>query len=184
MAAVVLENFSQNAQVMFPAGNIAAASITKLTPTAKQPDPTAGGIMELTGPYVGQSAAQVEMQFFGTTTDATAFVASLYGWDLIPTPDNGVTLPLWVPKLLCSFSAITLDSGMPGVAGTPVPAVQLFATAITLGTGTQSTNVDVLSPGHGKDIAHVTASVKGSRYLQILLATTTNVDCNGLWRVL
>jgi hypothetical protein len=185
MPAFIQEQFSAGLQLMYgtsPTVN----GFTALKPSAAEPDPTQGGILPLSGGDLGAgiAAAGAFLQFFGGNANGNTMSAQLWGWSLLRGQDN-VAFDLWVPALLCSFSAITIDGTFPGVAGTLVGSGELFASQITLNVGNSALSVEVLSPGSTVAPAHVVVSCKGMRYLQMLLSTGGVANhCNGVWRPL
>lgn len=179
---------STRSPLLFTAGNVTTASFTAPVPQINNPGNVAGlaqgGFISLGGGDGGTTANSVILAFFGAGTNTQTFACNVYGWrrtDGYTTA--GLINSLWYPVMLCSFTAITLDSGFPGVVGSDVNASQLFASAITLGTGNSGISVEVVSPGAGVGIAHVVITTKGFMYMQSQLAIASGgvTSMNALW---
>lgn len=162
------------------ATNITAASFTEPVPTTTTP--SGDGVVAFgTGGMMACSA--VKLIPFGVGADTNTFLMNCYGWVDVPAQGIAGDVTLWVPKTLATFSTITLNSNIPGVALTQVPATAYFAGAITLVTGNSGISVEVVSPGHAaNEIAHIVLDVKGSKFLECRFSTGGSAtSCNCLW---
>jgi len=68
---------------------------------------------------------ELMVSFFGAGADNTTFDARIVGWDKI-----GTTTPLWVPRILASFSC-TLSAQV-GVTGAALVSTDRFADTLTM----------------------------------------------------
>ena len=176
MSAILIDTRSVPL-VVTNAANVTAATIT--LPIPKTTPPSGDGVI-LLGHGGQETASAVKIVFFGVGSDTNTFQANVYGWEVQKATKQG-DYDLWVPTLLASFSSIELDSGMPGVVNADIPAADYFATAITLGTGNSGISVEVVSPGHGADIAHAIVDTKGCRFLEVRFGTGSSAtSCNAL----
>ncbi len=160
------------------ATNVSTNGFTAPVPTPTMP--SGDGVMMM-GQYGGVASTSMELCFFGAGSNTNTFAANVYGW----TQQQSVVgnSPLWVPVLLATFNEITLDAAFSGVAGSDVPADQMFASACSLVIGNTGISVEVLSPGPGVGLAHVVLSVKGQKLISILYSTGGSAtSCNALWR--
>jgi hypothetical protein len=171
---VTIEGLSARGQVLYGT-NVTTATIT--LPTQSITPPTTGTInWGLDG---DASASVLKIMFFGVGSDTNTGLANVYGWEEVvdqTAPASGFT---WIPTLLAAFS-FELDSGQPGVANSIIPATNFWATTITTVTGNAGVNLDVISPGHGKDIAHAWIMTKGARKIQVLFglnSSSTSLNC-------
>lgn len=168
MEGVTIDALAQRGQVILTA-NATTATIT--TPVVQTTPPTVG-VVNWSGEGE-QSASAMKIEFFGVGSDTNTGLANVYGWEEVIDPLSTTSGFLWIPTLLASFS-FELDSNKTGVQNTVIPATNFFATTITLTTGNAGVDVDVISPGHGNDIAHVFMSSKGARKVQILFGLNSS----------
>lgn len=107
--------------------NSTTANFSSKIPTTTKPT------LDLTSPsgVIGcKGFADLTIIPIGTDTAAQTFKIRVIGWKSITAPDKTL---LWVPTLIAEMTC-TLGS-ITGVAGTAVPAANLFANAITLTYG-------------------------------------------------
>jgi len=179
-----------------PGGNSTQATVAKPTPfgSLTYPSPSAAvtagsnGVVSAGDGVVrwgsegSEASSGLKLTFFGVGSDTTTGNANVYAWEESVVGGVVAGQRLWVPTLLAAFS-FELDSGMPGVANTLVPATNYFATSITLSTGNTGISVEVISPGHGQDIAHAVIDTKGARYIEVRYGTGSSAtSLNGIWK--
>ena len=194
---VTISTPSQHWGITNPGGNSTSASIVKpgQISSGSSPRSNAAGSangLTTTGDGViawGESGAEsnsgIQLSFYGVGADTNTGLASVYGWSSSIANPGGGPLRLWFPVLLCSVS-FELDSGqVAGLTNTIIPptASQYWATTITLVTGNSGISCEVVSPGHGGDIAHLIVDSKGSRYLEVRYGlNSSSTSLNGTWR--
>jgi hypothetical protein len=195
MSAITISAPSYPLTPTNPGGNSTAASLVEPLPTKNRPDqaPVTSGVVAVGDGVIacGHGGAEtnsgIEFVFYGVGTNGQTFNANIYAWK--QADGNAVGLfTLWVPKLLVSLTGITLNSNIPGIANTPVPAAansasQFFASAVTLNIGNQGTDVDIISPGSGvNEIASVYISTKGARFIEVRFNMNSSAAAaNALW---
>jgi hypothetical protein len=158
--------------------NVTTASVTEPVPTLTKPSGT--GVVVF-GDGGAEASSATKLVPFGVGSNAQTFSMNCYGWSVVQAPPSAVdTKDLWFPVLLASFSTITLDSTIPGLAGTLVNASQLFANAITLVVGNSGISVEVVSPATTGEVAHIVLDMKGFKMLELRYAIGTTTSCNCL----
>lgn len=197
MSVVTIGTPSEKCALTNPGGNSTSAAIVKPKPTTANPTKTSGNGIVSVGDGVlpwgdGGSEANsgFKLTFFGVGSDTGVGIANVYGWEQSIQPNNVGAYTLWVPTLLAAFT-FELDSNMPGVLATIVPATDpvssspnYFATTITLTAGNSGISVEVVSPGHGFDIAHAIIDAKGARHLEVRYSMNSGAitSANGIWK--
>jgi hypothetical protein len=197
MSVVTIGTPSEKCALTNPGGNSTSATLVKPKPTFTNPTKTTGNGLVTTGDGVlswGEGGSEAnsgfKLTFFGVGADTGVGIANVYGWEQTIQPNNVGAYTLWVPTLLAAFT-FELDSNMPGVLGTIVPATDpvaqaanYFATAITLTTGNSGISVEVVSPGHGNDIAHAIIDAKGARHLEVRYSMNSAAitSANAIWK--
>ena len=187
---VTIATPSEHSQLTNPGGNSTNTTIALPQPSASTPGQLAvGGKAGLAangdgvipwGDGGAEGNSGLKFCLFGLGADTTLGLVNVYGWESTVISSSNVRL--WFPTLLGSFS-FELDSGMPGVLNSLVPATNYFATTITLIAGDSGVSVEVISPGHGADIAHVVMSTKGARYIEFKYGLDgSSTSLNGLWK--
>jgi len=176
---VLIDTLSTPMQITNGA-NVTTTTVTEPVPTLTSP------VARLQSGVVGMghggaaSVSGVKLVFFGVGSDSSTFSAYVYGWEI--SKSFAGNKDLWVPTLLATFTGITLDTAIPGVNATDIPANNFFASAITLGVGNSGISVEVVSPGHAAhEIAHAVISTKGPRFIEVLFGTGSSAtSCNCL----
>jgi hypothetical protein len=172
-----------------PGGNATSSSITKPISTTFSPesDPPPSGVALAPDGVIrwgdggSASSSGLKISFYGVGSDTNLGLASVYGWEGSIISGSAFQ-KLWVPTLLASFS-FELDSGQPGVNGTLISATNYFATTITLITGNSGISVEVVSPGHGNDIAHAIIDTKGARFIEVRFGLDSSAtSLNAMWK--
>lgn len=160
---------------------------TKTAPVLQNALATAAGVYDVvvtkgTG-VVTQNVAQ--FLFYGTGSNNNTFSARVYGWSHVVPVDQDPNKVLYVPVLIAEV-ALTLSSTLPGVAGCPVAATELFADTITLTFG-NTAKVTVSSPGTttaDSGIACVEVDFTGFPVLEVVYQITSGpTDMNALYRL-
>ena len=189
---VVIGTLSTRCAVTNPGGNSTAASIVEPVPQITRPDVAAvstgvqvvgDGVIAVGDLDGGEGSTALMLMFFGVGSNGNTFAANVYGWErLIPNlrGSAGLLSDLWIPHPLATFTAITLNSSIPGVLNTGVPVTvsgsnQYFASAMTLGAYSNSgISAEVISPGSGTaEIAHAIVDCKGAKYVEVRFAITS-----------
>jgi hypothetical protein len=117
--------------------------------------------------------------FYGIqSNDNTGILARVLGWRSVGQPDT--PSELWIPVPLAEFT-MTIGN-IPGIVNSQLAANQLFADtlAINNSTGTQGTNVDVVSPANDT-IAHALVDLKGFQMVEVIFNVVQGTDMNALY---
>lgn len=128
------------------------------------------------------TASAVMLVPFGVGSDAQTFTMNVYGWQRYHSITGQPQYDAWVPVLLATFTAITLDANQAYPSNFDLSAANMFfCRAITLGVGNAGTSVEVVSPaGTNHEIAHIILDTKGSSFLEARYTVGTNTSCNCL----
>jgi hypothetical protein len=187
-------------------GNSTAASIVEPVPMTTVPNRASAssgvvsgfkaatnytdGVIEM-GAGGDETSSAILLMFFGVGANGTTFNCNVYGWEETVMPTTGLGLPLFVPRLLCQLTAITLNSSIPGVASTLVPAIDpvstsanYFASAMTLTLGNSGISAEVISPGSGTaEIASLVLSTKGAKMIELRFNMNSSATSgNAIWK--
>jgi hypothetical protein len=183
MSAMTIETPSHEL-VAVASANLTATSFTTLVPKTATPNVTVTAGSGVVALGVGGATASSALLVvpYGVGSDGNTFSMSVYGWNFVRHRTVNGGAALWVPVLLCTFTACTLESTLPGVAGTELGATQLFCSTMTLGVGNSGTSVEVVAPGaSANQIAHALIDAKGFRFVEFAFNTGSSAtSCNAL----
>jgi hypothetical protein len=193
MPAFTISTLSSRMQVTNTGGNSTAASLVEPVPQTGNPSRAAvssgvvsvgDGVIPL-GDGGSECASAIMLMFFGVGTNGQSFNCNIYGWSLVDPP-VGANLgsELWLPHPLITLTSITLNSSIPGVLNTAVPATNYFASAMTIGLGASGVNYDIISPGSGTaEIASIVISTKGIRWAELRFNMNSSATSgNAVWK--
>jgi hypothetical protein len=155
-------------QALVPARSVDQTSSTAVSrlPQATEPYGDAG---TATGPSVIEAGnkgvvAQNNLLVVPYGTGSGSFSINVYGWRQILLDGN----TLWVPVLLCQLAA-TLNTSIPGVAGSPVDNNHFFCDTLSVVLGNADVSVEAVA-GSGY-IAHAIVDLKGSQKVELSFFT-------------
>jgi hypothetical protein len=160
------------------AANSTATSVVAPVPTTTPPAP-GDGVIELAGPDGVLSSSGVKLLPYGAGADNNTFSLGVFGWSVV-RPTAAGEVPLWVATPLATYTSVTMNSGMPGLANTAVNASQMFCDAATIGIGNAGVSVELVA-GAGNGPLHLIVDTKGFRFLEVRFDKGTATSCNALW---
>ena len=159
------------------ANDTTTGSYASRVPTVTEP--TNDGVLTFNSQPGGPVQNGLLIVPFGVGADTTAFNFKVLGWRRAGRQPSatGQAQQIWVPVTLCEMTAaISLQTG---VTGTIVPATNNFCDTITAVTGTQGTDLNIVSPADDTN-AHLTLALRGFPKVEFIFLNTTTTSANCL----